>query len=166
MTRHSSRRERRNTSADRRMPCELKVQRRPPFQTLRLVQELQPGLRRRAVALAAARGTQERQCFPMTFRRHDRAGWWSRFRSLRSNSFPPFGRCSGRARKCCPRELHFLLRHPVEKQRQTTFRHPDHQRDRADHVRAFVTMRKAEPLVERHRLEETVSASTTCAWPW
>ena len=51
------------------------------------------------------------------------------------------------------RELHFLLRHPVEKEQQDDLGHADRKRDGADNIAAFVSTGKTEPLVEGHGLE-------------
>ena len=135
--------------------AELQVQHRTPLRTLRLVQQLQPGLRRRAVALAAVAGhARADNVFPRRFAAAIARNNVVEIEVLAVELDPAI--LAGvvvALEDIVPRELHFLFRHPIKEKQQDHLRHANRERNRAHHVSTFVATRKAEPLVERHRLE-------------
>ena len=134
---------------------ELEMEHGPPFRTLRFVEQLQPGLRGSAVALAAvARHAGTDNVFPGGFAATVARDDVVEIEVLAVELMPAI--LAGVViafEDVVPRKFHFLLRHPIEKEKENDLGHANGEGDRADNISAFITARKAEPLVKRHRLE-------------
>ena len=135
--------------------AELEMEHGPPLRTLRLMEELHAGLAGRAVALATVAGDAGADdVFPRRF-----AAAIARDDVVEIEVLAVVLVATILAgvvvalEDVVTRELHFLLRHPVEKEEQNHLGHANLERDGADHVGSFVAARKAEPLVEGHGLE-------------
>ena len=131
------------------------MEHRSPLRSLRLVQELEPGLGRRAIALAAvARHAGANDVFPRRLAAAITRDDVVEIEVLAIKFVATI--LAGvviALEDVMPRKLHFLLRHAIEEKQQDDLRHSDGKRNRADYIGAFIPARKAEPLVERHGLK-------------
>jgi hypothetical protein len=135
--------------------AELKMKHGPPLRPLRFLQQFQTGFRGSAIALATVtRHAGTNDVFPRRF-----APAVARNHVIQIKVFPIKFVTAILAgvvialENIVARKLDLLLRHPVEEKKQDHLRHANGEGNRADHVRALVAAREAEPLIEGHGLE-------------
>jgi len=115
---------------------EVDLHERPPFRALGLAHKVQPGLEGRAVGLAGvARDARANDVFPAR-----RAAAVARDDVVEVQVFPVKNLAAILAgvlvalEDVVPRELHFLLRHPVIQEEQDDLRHADAEGDGVDGI--------------------------------